>query len=104
MITNFKIFEESEKWNKETGYYVIMTEPGDRSVDIRLRKWLENNIGQITKMYYPGAWFDVKYDNMPEVIKSRIKGKTNFNSANILHISKNREDLEAIIAGNKYNI
>lgn len=101
MITKFKLFEE--KWNKETGSYVIMTEPGDREKDIAIRNFLENNIGKITKMFYPGAWFNVEYDNIPSNIKKYLENK-DFNSAYILHISKNKEDLEPYIALKKYNL
>jgi hypothetical protein len=103
MITKFKIFEELEEWNKETGYYVILTEPGDREKDIEIRNFLENHIGRIKKMYYPGAWFTVEFDNVPEKIAKYFNGR-DFHQSYIKYISKNKEDLEPFIQSNKYNL
>lgn len=103
MITKFNLFEKLEEWNKETGYYVILTWGGTFDKDVKLRNFLENHIGKITKMYYPGSWFTAEFDNTPDDIQKLLKDR-DFNSTQILHISKNKEDLEAILQAKKYNL
>ena len=100
MITKFKLFEEA--WNDKIGYYVILTY--STSSNPSYSNFFKNNIGQITKMYYPGAWFDVKFDNIPTEIEKFIEKRMNFNTADIKYISKDKQELEAILIANKYNI
>ena len=92
-MKHLKTFEKLEEWNKETGHYVIMTETGDRPGDVMLRKFLESNIGQIKKMYYPGGWFDAKYDNVlglpnrtTDTIDRLLHSKSQFHHQDILYI------------------
>ena len=92
-----KTFED-EKWNDKEGSYVLLS-INKENYD----NFLNNNIGKITKVYYPGSWFDVEFDDIPEELE-RMFGKRNFHTNDIKHISKNREDLEAILLGRKYNI
>ena len=97
MITKFKIFEE-KNWNDDIGSYVIVKSKNHS-------EFFENNIGRITKMYYPGAWFDVEYDNEPIVITNYLDGKAgHFNIADILIKSKDKTECEAYLAAKKYNI
>ena len=93
MITKFKIFEA---FDDKIGYYVILDDP-------RYSEFLKNNVGVITKVYYPGSWFDVKFDNLPKELEIFLKDR-NFHVDHIKHISKDKETLEAIIQSQKYNI
>lgn len=97
MITKFKIFEE-EKWNDDIGSYVVVRND-------RYPEFFENNIGEITKMYYPGAWFDLKYTKAPDYIIEYMEySMKGFNVADILIKSKNKQECEAYLAAKKYNI
>jgi len=94
MITKFKIFES---WDDKLGYYVILCD-----VNRKYSEFLKNNIGLITKIYYPGTWFDVKFDNVPTELK--YLNDINFNTVNIEHISKDKKELESILDSRKYNL
>ena len=101
MITKFKIFEDSQEeipWNNKEGSYVILNKSGKKYSD-----FLDKNIALITKVYYPGAWFDVKFNDIPEELESLLDG-IDFHTSEIKYISKNREDLESILQSKKYNI
>jgi hypothetical protein len=99
MITKFKIFENSqEPWDHMKGSYVILGK-----LDKKYSDFLEKNIALITKVYYPGAWFNVIFDNIPKELEKSLDN-LDFNTADIKHISKNKEDLESILKSKKYNI
>ena len=69
------------------------------------KEFFENNIGEITKMYYPGAWFDLKYTKAPDYIIEYMEySMKGFNVADILIKSKNKQECEAYLAAKKYNI
>ena len=97
MITKFKIFEE-KIWNDEIGYYVIVKSKNHS-------EFFENNIGKISNMYYPGAWFDVEYDNIPDKILRYLDYKAGqFNVADILIKSKDKKECEDYLTMKKFNL
>ncbi len=129
-----KYINTFEKWtlpffNKhkpKVGDYVIC-KVSFRAED--LRKFIDNNIGIITKKRKPNlkwgeaeftTYYSVKYDNIPEEFKRFFKSddgsyhisndEETFSGTNeveeneIIHFSKNKEDLELILDTNKYNL
>ena len=100
MITQFKIFESKEL---EIGDYVIMGTNNHYLID-----FIFNNIGQIVKQR--NIEITVKYENVPpEVNKILAYGGDKLNERTfsiylLLHHSKNKEDLEEILAAKKYNL
>jgi hypothetical protein len=90
-----------EKWNQDIGSYVVMT-------DNKFPLYFENNVGKITKMYYPGSWFDLEYDNIPHIIQKYLNTKKGFHFQSILFKSKNKEEAEEFIKiknnTKKYNL
>ena len=102
MITKFKIYElmnEISTGEPEIGDYVIIN--WGYTIDFndvqKLRDHIENNIGKIID--YGFATYYVKYKNLPrenkiiQISKDYIK-----------HWSKNKEELELILATKKYNL
>lgn len=92
IITSFKIFEE-QAWNDKEGGYVVLK--CDRNV--KYTDFIENNVAKVVKMYYPGAWFRVEFENPPDYIEKFLKMKGEFNSAEILFYSKNKEECQEFI-------
>jgi len=102
MITNFKIFEK-KLWNDIEGEYVILKYTRTYNKK-RYSQFFETNIGKVKKAYYPGSWFDVEYEDIPKVIEKYLENKGQFNTADILFRSKNREDCKAYLEAKKYNL
>jgi len=96
MISSFSSYS-NDKWDDHKGSYVLLSCSG-----FIYSEFIENNIGVITKVYYPGAWFNVKYENVPKNLEIYLNRE--FNTADIKYISKNKEDLKAILVGKKYNL
>ena len=110
-----KTFESSNKL-LELGTYVICDE---ETSNIELKNFLKNNIGVI-KYYFDGINEDlpymVYYKNLKNLKKSSIGIIDRFNEEikfpdcramrekEIIHHSKNKEDLEPFILANKFNI
>ena len=79
-------------------YVIIQTE--------NIPDFIENNIGQIIKIANYNE-ISVKYENIPIKYKSYYFTDNNerrFVNSQILHCSKNKEDLEHILTANKYNL
>lgn len=85
----------------QIGDYVIMSS-GSNSYEIK--NFIENNIGRIADISYDRYYLYVRYENVPITIKNIFGRARQFNESNVVHISKNEEDLKAIIAQNKYNL
>lgn len=77
----------------EVGDYVII-KPNSKfgSYANWFKEYIENNIGKITKTYIQSV--EVFYSDMT----------CTFNKDEILHISKNKEDLEVALNSKKYNL
>ena len=102
MITKFKLYENKEPWDSLKGEYVVLKYES-RHKDVS--KFLENNIGKVTKVYYPGAWFDVEYKNPPERVERYLRFiKDQFNTADIIIHSKDIDDCKAYINSKKFNL
>lgn len=90
----------------EVGDYVICSEEHD-GLSKKLIDFTSNNIGQLIEIdgtqYYP---FVVKYDdNVPlELEVNFLHNTRGMMRAEIIHYSKNKEDLEMILNANKYNL
>lgn len=100
MITNFKLFENINEGDPEEGYYVVvkLTKPKYIGDVINIS---ENNIGKIQNKY-------ISPD--PRVISYYIVYTTSarfglwVDRDEIVGFSKNKEDLQHILQGNKYNL
>lgn len=98
-MRHLKLFEEV--WNSIEGEYVVL------KYDKKKKKYadfIENNIGIIKKVYYPGSWFDVEYDNAPGIIIDLLKNKGQFHRISISIRSKDKKDCEAYLEAKKYNL
>jgi len=108
MITKFKLYEKLDVGKPKLGDYVICYDKDD---DDGTLGWIKTTIGQIIKTHNnPPCIFDVKYENIPEDIKYRFYNDK-FNNIfrpmiidEILHWSKNKEDLEVFFDIDKYNL
>jgi len=112
-LKNFKSIQSTPQIND----YVICKEE-TYCVDDRLANFINNNIGQIAEINkkdgeYP---YVIKYENIPDDIFSYFSDilKNNYkydirclramDRIEIIHFSKNKEDLETILNANKYNL
>ena len=93
----------------EVGDYVICTDNGITN-DNNFEVYLKSHIGKIIliKKYIKDPYL-VLYENLPDKFKTYSSTNDNlklikFNENEIIHFSKNKEDLEHIIVANKYNI
>jgi len=73
MITNFKIFEQSEfKFKK--GDYVIAVDLDIK--DLLLKNYLENTVGQIVSIEDTSSstivYYETYYENVPKEVKSNF--------------------------------
>lgn len=94
MILKFKKFE-SKKWNDKEGGYVVLK--SGRNVKDKYTDFIENNVAKVVKMYYPGSWFRVEFENTPDYVKKILNNKGEFNSAEVLFYSKNKEECQEFI-------
>lgn len=108
MITKFKLYESSDVGKPELGDYVICYEKDDSA---GLLKWIETIIGKIIKVNDDDdiCKFDIKYENFPEDIEHFFYDHDGeryrpMKDCEVLHWSKNKEDLDVIININKYNL
>jgi len=109
MITKFKLYESVDVGTPELGDYVICYEDDDSS---KLLDWLKTVIGKIIKVNDDDVIckFDVKYENFPEDIETYFYEEyygeryRPMKDVEILHWSKNKEDLEIFLDSNKYNL
>jgi len=75
-----------------------------------LSKWLNHNVGKIINFYARPGHFNVYYENIPYDLNvyflSRFNkgGYKEMSRGEILHWSKDKEDLYASIDSNKYNL
>ena len=108
MITKFKIYERIlEHTDLKIGDYVIM-----KTWNIKLKKFLNQNVGEIVKFNDEMESVFVKYNNIPEDLQvffscenPEIFDQTReFNIPQIVKISNNKEELEMFLNTNKYNI
>lgn len=115
MITKFKIYEKLNIGIKDTkpekGDYVITTldyiiDEGDQApgIDIirKCRNYIENNIGQIS--HYSSDTVFITYENLPVDGNFIPNEDVAFDIKYIIYWSKNKKDLEPIIAAKKYNL
>ena len=119
-----KYIKQYEDVNRKykIGDYVICDEmEGNNGVTKELKKFLANNIGQITdNTYGDTCLYVVRYENIPnmlrerfnEIIKKDIDGvvvdeyddRRVMIDDEIIYSSKNKKDLEPFIILNKFNI
>jgi hypothetical protein len=115
MITKFKIYEvykEPKNWYTEgeprLNDYVILN---INWYSAELNYFLNNCIGQICKLKKDTKnpdhiQYQIIYENVPEKFKKTYLQHNRFYvyKAQINDFSSNKEDLEAILAANKYNL
>ena len=113
MITKFKIFESVNIGEPEIGDYVICEEESINNTDVK--NYTENNIGKIVdNLFYGGDCnFLVKYNIDFKTTKFRKErfqldfhpeGCRIMKNEEIEYWSKDKEQLEAILAIKKYNV
>jgi len=107
MITKFKIYESIDIGEPELYDYVIC----DEVVEPILSDWMKCNIGEIIKVDNKrDCKFNVWYENIPNTLKfyfqsrDHDKGFRPMMNREILHWSKDKEDLEALLNLDKYNL
>jgi len=105
-MKHIKKFETTDK--PQINDYVICHEEYDDDVE-GINTFLDNNIGQIIGRFNNNditSPFLVKYENIPNDIgymfnKDKSRQMLNYE---IIHFSKNKEDLEHVLSANKYNL
>ena len=95
MITKFKIFENINKGKPKVGDYVIC-KVADTLESTSFGIYVSTHVGKIDNIV------KTKYDDFYQVEYSNTGNK--FQEYQILYWSKNKEELEAILASKKYNI
>ena len=110
MITNFKIYESIYKLPKK-GDYVLCEEKQEFSETIN--KLIKDKIGIIVDVNnYEHNPYNVKFLELIDISKMTRPDRYHlfndncrtFNESEIIHFSKDREYLEALINSKKYNI
>ena len=110
MITKFKLYEKLDTGYPQLYDYVICYEKTNSYVSGNyLNDFLLNNIGKITLIEDRNSIpFMVEYENIPSEldiwfhdIKLNCRG---MRRSEIIHWSKNKEELEIFIQSNKYNL
>ena len=118
MITRFKIFENLNEGKPDVGDYVICKyKLGDYGYGSeKMTNFLENSIGKIVLNMKDKNNFDylITFDNIPKRIlkffrtpyaEDKYKGSVLwFGLTRIKFWSKDKEELEALIQANKYNL
>jgi len=103
-MKHLKYFENIEE--PQVGDYVICEELSNLTPDIC--NFISSNIGIIeyTKNDDGETSYYIKYENVPEDIffLTLRNNKRDMSREEIIHFSKNKEDLEYIINANKYNL
>ena len=121
MITKFKLFESVNDGEPELGDYVICHETSEEYDDAV--EYINNNIGKIIYVYseneknrallFCSFDFMVKYDidfekeefrRVDFQVLTDLDGCRKMERREIKYWSKNKEDLESILAINKYNL
>lgn len=100
MITRFKIYEKINLQSPKIGDYVITKSQQSGAIAI----FTNNNIGQLKSIYKND--YRIKYNNIPSELKGNFDGeyRRGFDLRQIIHWSKNKEDLEIILQSEKYNL
>jgi len=107
MITKFKLYETIDIGVPKIGDYVICYNHYGQT---DLSEWLNYNIGKIINFYAPPGYFNVYYENIPSDLNvyflSRFNkgGYKQMMNSEILHWSKDKEDLKVFFDANKYNL
>lgn len=87
------------------GDYVLLDET-TRYTDSGYISFLNNNIGQIVEIYDEDRTVKISYKNVPIILKRwLIDGEfAVYNLAKIKYHAKTKEEIEAMIASEKYNL
>ena len=103
MIIKFKMFEDIE--SKKLGIFVISN---SIYASNKIQNFFTNNIGTIIDYDYGSNLYKVYYEDVPNnvMLNEDDKGINFwwFSLDEILYESKDKNDLEMILATNKYNI
>lgn len=115
------IFGDKQNKELEIGDYVLLGDNrivryADEIID-NITNFVSTHIGQYIKLLkkeQEDVMFDwiyvIQYDNVPEELKDYFLSENGFetckrtNRENIIHFSKNKEDLEPYINSKKYNL
>ena len=101
MITKFKLYEAVNQGEPEIGDYAIFS-PDIPPYNAEFGEYINNYIGKIIKM---DDWLlDVEYENMPEKFNVHKNNIRQIPTDYIKYWSSNKEDIEEILATNKYNL
>lgn len=95
---------EAKYGEVKEGEYVILNLDRDSDYKLKFHDFLENNIGYVTKTDYYNSY--IKYENIPDYLKSYFRDK-NYIICDIRHIDKHsfdKQELEAYLAAQKYNL
>jgi len=100
-MKHIKHFKNTNK--PQAGDYVICIENGGIQA---VKNFVDNNIGIIVKVKNrPNFPYRVKYENIPIEIEEWFTDESReMSEKEIIHFSKNKEDLEIYIQANKYNL
>jgi len=104
MITQFKMFESINMGKPEVGDYVIYQ---DSTKVKEIQDFVNSEIGIITHKFKSvvNRDYDVKYDNIPISISFCFpKNNREMKLDEIEYWSKDKTELEAILASKKYNL
>jgi hypothetical protein len=98
-----KLFEKANVDEPQIGDYVICSATED--VDDELKNFLLTAIGQIRNKNHRGIYdYSVYFENIPQHVIDNWDNPIDFQKSEIENWSKNKEDLEYIIAAKKYNL
>lgn len=107
-----KLYENLEEKPKIDDYILVNTS----YINIQYQAFLNNTIGKITNLHptlgkSPGGFVSVEYKNIPSKDILYIFKTDNLEINNtvipvkdIIYFSKNKKDVEAILASKKYNL
>ena len=96
-----------ENMNIEIGDYVICKYPVNIQHFKEIYDFLLSHVGQIKDYYYSSndTLYEIFYDeDLPYVDDVKNKKRIFLSKKQFLYISKNKEDLEAKISAQKYNL
>lgn len=116
MITKFKIYESINEGEPKVGDYVICHEKTDNNALMyrKIEKFINSNIGKIVRERDDIFVFWVDFEEIPNDNKFKMffsSGEVNtpetwrkMKRKEIIYWSKNREDLEPLLASKKFNL
>jgi hypothetical protein len=114
MITNFKIFETVSTQPNLGDYVILFPKNGSSEALSVYNKFISENVGEIVEIRREhggtGYIYFVKFENIPEILSFshtnyfRKNNTSDYTTQHFRYWSENKEELEAILSAEKYNL